>query len=67
MKTRTVCPPVPSEDRCQCDCHATGAIHFMPCCSTCEDCGEHMIFVAWQEHKAGQRVEKARHPKNENQ
>ena len=43
--SQPMCPSVPAEHLCHCDCHAEGStlVHFDACCWECPRCGEKII------------------------
>lgn len=57
---------IPNID-CDCECHLKeGIIHFLPCCSTCSDCGRHIQSKYIYEHpaKCEKRLQRLRNPKD---
>lgn len=40
-----------NKEICTCECHINSNImHFMPCCYTCEDCGQNIKFKYVKDH-----------------
>lgn len=38
-------------DACTCDCHVTGALHVVACCTPCPTCGLHVVRGREEAHR----------------